>query len=143
MGHADRETSGVAVAVANRPDAGADELPEALDQIRATLSRGDVERARSLAASVERRWPESEGARYFARVLAPPTTRSLPGERFRDLTPENAWLAAHAREYPGCWIAVHGERLIAAYPDLRRVTASMSPEERDAVLFFQPEDTAP
>jgi hypothetical protein len=138
----DGQRSGAAIAVAKRPDARADELSKALEEIRAMLGRGEVERARNLAAALERRWPESEGARYFARVLAPPTTRSLPGEQFRQLTRENAWLTAHAREYPGCWIAVHGDRLIAAHPDLRRVLASISPQERDAVLFFQPEDPA-
>ena len=53
---------------------------------------------------------------------------------------ERAWLREHAHEYPGCWLAVYEDRLIAAHLRLREVVAAARAAlgEEKALLFFQP-----
>jgi hypothetical protein len=58
----------------------------------------------------------------------------------RALDRERAWLQAHAREHPGCWLAVFEDRLIAADPDLRAVLAitRQSLGDKSALLHYEP-----
>jgi hypothetical protein len=93
-----------------------------VESLQSLLSRGKIEEARRLAGELERRWPDSDLARRFARVLAPPVARVVQGRSglSREQTEkESAWLREHAREYPGCWVILDGDRLIAAHPSLR------------------------
>src|SRR5947208_3550808 len=97
------------------------DLDASLEEVRHFLEEGDVEKARARIQALETQWPDSEDVRYWARVLAPPVVRVRPGERGRPLDPERAWLRQHSSEYPGCWLAVHGDRLIAADADVGAV----------------------
>lgn len=93
-------------------------------RLQSLLSRGKVEEARRFARELEGRWPDSDLVRRFARVLAPPVARVVPGRKgmSREQTEkESTWLREHAREYPGCWVVLEGDRLIAAHPSLRTV----------------------
>jgi hypothetical protein len=95
-----------------------------VETLQALLSHGKVEEARRLARELEERWPDSDLARRFARVLAPPAARVVPGKKglSREQTKqENYWLREHAREYVGHWVVLEGDRLIAAHPSLRAV----------------------
>jgi hypothetical protein len=116
------------------------ELDVALERIRHLLEESDVEGARTLSRELDRRWPDDKRVRYWARVLAPPVATVSKGKRLRRLDPEIAWLRAHAGEYPGCWLAVFGDRLIAADPDLAVVmrTVRETPGAQAAVLHFVP-----
>jgi hypothetical protein len=60
--------------------------------------------------------------------------------RSRPLDRERAWLREHGREYPGCWLALDEDRLIAADPDLEVVLslANQTPEGQRALLYQQP-----
>jgi hypothetical protein len=122
---------------------GSAELEEGLRQIREEISRGGrVPEARAKIAELEARWPEDTRVQYWARVLAPPVflpaaaarRRSLPRDR------ERAWLRENVSKYPGCWLAVFEDRLIAADPDLDVVlaVADQSPEGENALLYQQP-----
>jgi len=91
-------------------------------KLQALLSRGRVEEARRFARELEARWPGSDLVRRFARVLAPPVARIVEGRKgmSREQTEtESTWLREHAREYPGCWVVLDGDRLIAVHPTLR------------------------
>jgi hypothetical protein len=116
-----------------------DELLGRLVQLRDDVSSGRVEEARAAVKELEARWPDSERVQYWSRVLAPPAVRAQPGPdpRSRPLDRERVWLREHAREYPGCWLAVYGDRLIAADPDLEVVLAfaNETPEGQHALLF--------
>jgi hypothetical protein len=93
-----------------------------VDQLQSLLSGGKVEEARRFAKELEGRWPASDLARRFARVLAPPVARVVEGKRGisrEQSQKESAWLRDHAREYRGCWVILDGDRLIAAHPSLR------------------------
>lgn len=126
-----------AAAQADHTDA---ELNVALERVRRLVEESDVEGARELAVELNRRWPDDEQVRYWARVLAPPEVRVLKGEHGRPLDQERNWLRQHSGEYPGCWLAIFGDRLIAADPDLGEVlkTVRQTPGAEAAALFFEP-----
>jgi hypothetical protein len=104
------------------------------------VQRGDIAAARELAARLSDEWPESERVQHWARVLAPPVATSRPAQRSRSFDREHAWLREHAREYPGCWLALLGDILLAADPDPRKVMARTSEMEggSGALIHFQP-----
>jgi hypothetical protein len=74
-------------------------------------------------------------------VLEPSTLAAAKGEigkgPGRPLDRERAWLREHAHAYPGCWLAVHKDRLIAADPDRKTVVAVARADQGNrGVLFF-------
>jgi hypothetical protein len=115
------------------------EVTEDLLRLRALVEQGDVEGARTLARELAAAWPEDRRVQYWARVLAPPRVLGTSPASGRTLDPEVAWLQAHAHEYPGCWIALHGDRLIAAAPDAGAVRAAVRRSGVvGALLHYQP-----
>jgi len=116
-------------------------LDEALARLKRLVESSEVEEARAYVKEVEARWPEDARARKWARVLAPPVAVALSTATGRDRRREFAWLKAHAHEYPGCWLAVDGDRLIAASPRLNEVDRAAREAGVDqALLHFQPGD---
>jgi hypothetical protein len=114
-----------------------------LKRLRDLLERDRVEEARRFVKELEQRWPEAERVRHYAHVLAPPKVRSRP-----DLPPQSSerelkWLKEHAHEYPGCWLAVYEDRLIAADPDLQVVVKQVREAigEQSAFVFYQPDES--
>src|SRR5437660_1098817 len=103
------------------------------------LERDDVEGARAFVKELEVRWPDSPSVQHFARVLAPPVVRVLPRASGRRRDREDAWLREHAREYPGCWLALLEDRLIAADSSLAVVLAKVqqTPGAEFALFHFQ------
>jgi hypothetical protein len=93
------------------------EVSEDMAQIRALLERSEIEAARALIQELAVKWPASDRVQHMAKVLAPPIARVVKGQSGRSLQPEREWLSKHGHEYPGCWVAVYGDRLIAAAPD--------------------------
>jgi hypothetical protein len=91
---------------------------------------------------LQARWPDSPRVQYWARVLAPPEVVPTSGRdpRSRPRDRERAWPREHAREYPGCWLAVYEDRLIAADPDLAVVYSAVRQAlgAEGAVLHWQP-----
>src|SRR5438874_13045379 len=53
----------------------------------------------------------------------PPRDRRVQPMPVSDSKREVQWLAAHAREYAGQWVALDGDKLIAHGPDPREVWA--------------------
>jgi hypothetical protein len=97
------------------------EVSEDMAQIRALLERSEIEAARALIKELAVKWPDSDRVQHMAKVLAPPKVLGTSPATGRSFKPERDWLRAHGREYPGCWLALEGDRLIAADPDLRVV----------------------
>jgi len=121
-----------------REEAGA---AEDLERLIRLIDEGRVAEARSLSSQLTSRWPDVPAIQRLSTVLEPP--RVVPGkpQPARPLDRERAWLQQHAHEYPGCWLAVCGDRLLAATPVLRealRVSREAVGGE-SPVLFFQPE----
>jgi len=124
---------------------GAPRSPEddELDAVLRALESGDVNGARRLAATAAARWPDSQSTQHFWRVLQPPRLLATSPASGRDRRREFAWIRGHAAEYPGCWLAVFEDRLIAADPDLGRVTTltvGVLGDEK-ALYFYSPPRT--
>jgi hypothetical protein len=111
-----------------------------LKRLRTMLDDGRIEAARAFVKELQQRWPESERVQHYAHVLAPPVFRSRPDIPARSREREWKWLEEHGHDYPGCWLAVFEDRLIAADPDLQvvltRTRAALG--EESAFVFHQP-----
>jgi len=114
-----------------------EELAEEWIRFRDVLWYGSIKNARAMIAEMAQRWQDSERVQYYARVLAPPVARSVPGPT-RSVEKETNWLKEHAREYPGCWLAVKGDHLVAADPDFKVVDriVRQDPEPDEFLLYF-------
>jgi hypothetical protein len=125
------------VASATEPE----RLAADLQHLRDLLERDRVEDARRLVKELELCWPASARVQHYARVLAPPVVRSRPDIPAQSSEREWKWLEEHGHEYPGCWLAIYEDRLIAADPDRRVVTARATEAlgEETYLLFHQPE----
>jgi hypothetical protein len=117
-----------------------DRLTADLQCLRDLLERDRVDEARQFVQELAQRWPESERVQHYAHVLAPPKVLPRPNIPPRSREREFKWLKEHASEFPGCWIAVHEDRLIAADPDQRVVITKARDVlgEQGALLFHQP-----
>ena len=60
-----------------------------------------------------------------AQPAKPPRDKRLPDRPAIDDTRERAWLKAHRHEYPGQWVALDGDRLVAASPNEAEVWAAV------------------
>jgi hypothetical protein len=114
------------------------DVEAALAPLRGLLERRDEEGARHLVGQLLAQWPDSPRLQHLSRILAPPTVRARPDVKPINRDRERAWLRAHAHEYPGFWIAVLGDELVAADPALNVVRARMkqNPAYADAILYF-------
>jgi hypothetical protein len=126
-------------------DAPAERTPLDLDlvQLRNLLERADIKGARAFVEHLSTKWPDSDRVRHYVRVLAPPVVTMRAGEAGHSRQHERAWLQQHAREYAGHWLALRGDELIAADPDLGVVLAAVRSSRRDddALLHFEPGTT--
>lgn len=116
------------------------ELDADLQRLLTLVEASRVDDARALVRQLVSRWPDSEAVQKWQQVLALPEARR-PDDRARhSFRPEALWITAHAHEYPGCWIAVAGDELIAA--DRSRAFVMERVRERGGeerpLLFFQP-----
>jgi hypothetical protein len=115
-------------------------LHEQIGTLRDRLESGDIEGGRALLSRLLEQFPDSSEAQFYARMLARPTAIAPPGEPERRRDRERDWLRAHAREYPGCWLAVSGDALVAADPNYAEVIAAVrrTVGVDSVVLYFQP-----
>jgi hypothetical protein len=104
------------------------------------LERERIEEARRYVTELQQRWPDAERVQHYAHVLAPPVARSRPD--LPNVSHDRAWqwLQEHGHEYPGCWLAILDDHLIAADPD-RRVVLAKTREilgHQRVLMFHQP-----
>jgi hypothetical protein len=82
---------------------------------------------------------EERRARQLASVR-PPRDQRLPPQPMPDSRREIEWLADHAREFAGQWVALDGDRLIAHGPDYRTVFAAADADAAPLPLITFVED---
>lgn len=130
------ETQAPVEQAADAPDR---ELEEALAQVRSLVEEGRVKPALTLLKSMAERWPDAPRVQRWIYVLDVPPGRVLHGKPTINLDREHAWLKAHRHEYPGCWIAVKGDELMLADPELKNVHAAVRDRLGDegAVIWFE------
>jgi hypothetical protein len=117
------------------------ELGERLGELRRLVETSRVPEARRFVKELVQDWPDEPRVQHWDKVLAPPVARAVPGpgsgtDRSEDLK----WLQRHAKEYPGCWIAVYQGRFIAADPSPDRVAEKIKsalPPGQRALLHFE------
>src|SRR5437016_5224694 len=121
------------------------QLSADLARLRSLLEQAYVEEARKFVKELQTRWPKAEQVGHYARVLAPPVTRRRDDLPRRPLDQEQAWLREHAHDYPGCWLAVVEDQLIAAGPDFAAVLTQAREKVGvgRAFLHFQPRPLEP
>lgn len=58
-----------------------------------------------------------------------PRDKRLPDRPAVDATRERAWIEAHRHEYAGQWVALDGDRLVAASPNQAEVWAAVKADD--------------
>jgi hypothetical protein len=111
-----------------------------LDRLVSLIEQSQIDEARDLAHRLIDKWPDSAPIQHLHHVLQPPEVTSTCTPARPTLEREWACLRDHAQEYPGCWLAVHDDRLLAASPDREHVLAAAREAlgSDGAFLFFQP-----
>ncbi len=113
-------------------------LTQDLDHLRRLLENGDIEASRAYVGELVNRWPDAEQVQHFAHVLAPPVARRGLTGNGRRLDREQQWIREHGTHYPGCWVALDGDRLIAADPELDVVLDAVEGDgAEDPFVFLQ------
>jgi len=124
--------------------AGPQFVQEANQEIRRLSERGRMRDAWVIArwASAKRR--DSELLARWAEVLKPTPARAAGPATGRPRRREESWLRRHAREYQGQWVALLGDRLIAASPRFSEVRQSVRAVgcASDVLLHFIPRVTS-
>jgi hypothetical protein len=114
-------------------------LDEAIEHLVALVNTSRVNEARVYVKELVKNWPESERVQHWDRVLEPPRILGWKPAAGGDISGEKAWLKAHAHEYPGCWIALLGDRMIAVDEDLDKVRAAARADGAvDPLFHFSP-----
>jgi hypothetical protein len=110
-------------------------------RIRELLKRGDVGGARAVAARAAARRPASAVLAHWAEVLSGAPAQLGEAATGRSRQREATWLRQHASEYEGQWVALVGDRLISASPDLSVVRDALraSGQTAEALLHFVPQ----
>jgi len=131
--------------VVERFIAGPDFERQANHDIRQLSERGRARDAWNLAKWASARRPDSQLLRRWAEVLRPVPARAAGPATGHRRDREEKWLREHAREYEGQWIALLGERLIAAGPCLSAVRGSVRTAgcAADVLLHLVPRLVAP
>jgi len=129
-------TSSLADALTTFIPSGAAVAELAEREIRQLLEEGRVRRAREVLGNALSLAPESASLKGWQKVLARPRVRRVKGARARSRRLECEWLKRHAREYEGQWVALSGDKLVAAGPKLAEVlTQARSVGQAAEALF--------
>lgn len=116
------------------------DIDSKIRELRSLIENHQVDEARRFVEELSARWPGSEHVAKWRRVLAPPEVLGTSPGANKSREAERGWLAAHAKEHPGCWMALEGDRLIAVDSDLAVVRAALKAAGLTAVLLhFQPD----
>lgn len=104
--------------------------------------------AESILSLIEQ-LPLAEQARFRAlwqehlpKAKAPRDKR-VPCEPMPDRTREHEWVKAHKQEYAGQWVALDGDRLVAASPDRLELSKAVKADGGSLPLILRvpsPED---
>jgi hypothetical protein len=122
-------------------------LPEELARLKELVETSRIDEARALVKQMEARWPGcSERVRRFAKVLALPVARVAPGAYRKtpeQVDAENRWMEENRGKYPGNWVVIFGDQVIAVGPDLRAVNekARAALGDRIGLLLFHPTES--
>ena len=69
--------------------------------------------------------------------VKPPRDKRVPAKPMRDRTRERQWVQEHKHEYPGHWVALDGDRLVAASLVQQEVWDAIDPASPDRPLVLR------
>jgi hypothetical protein len=67
----------------------------------------------------------------------PPRDKRVPSQPMPDSTQEMEWVEQHKNEYPGQWVALDGDRLIAASPNRMEISAAVKADGAKLPLILR------
>ncbi|HEX5085894.1 MAG TPA: DUF5678 domain-containing protein [Blastocatellia bacterium] len=70
-------------------------------------------------------------------MARPPLDKRVPCEPMKDRAREMAWIEEHKHEYAGQWVALDGDRLIAASPIQQKVWDAVKAYSADLPLVHR------
>lgn len=114
---------------------------DAVRVVRALVESSRIREARERTDEFLQIWPDSKLLQIGKRILAPSVAKVVPSTKPpRSRTKENEWIKSNARNFPGQWLLVFEDRLIAGGPDLSEVIRQGQTTEdgKEGVLWFQP-----
>lgn len=98
-----------------------------VDLIQAMLEREQVTDARRLIEFALTEGPATPALERWRQLLAPPRfLGSKPGPSGPDRSQEAHWLAERAQAHRGQWVAIEGDRLLAASESLKDLKARLA-----------------
>jgi len=85
---------------------------------------------------------QEEVLRFAEHLRCPSEVKIVP---YKDYKKEMAWLAANRSKYPNLWVALDGDRIIAADPDVLKVHEAAKAQGIDDALLSHilPDDGLP
>ncbi len=69
--------------------------------------------------------------------VKPPRDKRVPAKPMKDRTRERQWVQEHKHEYPGHWVALDGDRLVAASLVQQEVWDAVDPASSDRPLMLR------
>ncbi len=67
----------------------------------------------------------------------PPRDKRVPSQPMPDSTREMEWVEQHKHEYPGQWVALDGDRLIAASPNRMDISVAIKADGAKLPLILR------
>jgi Family of unknown function (DUF5678) len=99
-----------------------EEQPDVEQQIRLLVEEGQIREAQELLKSAGDRVPAGSKMR---KILGPSRVRKSAVKGV-DRSAEFHWLKTKAQEYPGKWVALVGESLVASSDTLKELLAQLA-----------------
>lgn len=66
-----------------------------------------------------------------------PRDKRVPSQRMPDRTKEMDWVEQHKHEYHGQWVALDGDRLVAASPNRMEISAAIKADGANLPLILR------
>lgn len=67
----------------------------------------------------------------------PPRDKRVPSQPMPDRMKEMDWVEQHKHEYPGQWVALDGDRLVAASPNRMDISAAVKADGANIPLILR------
>jgi hypothetical protein len=80
---------------------------------------------------------EERRAERAPQLSKAPRDKRLPDRPALDDSRERAWIEEHRNEYAGQWVALDGDRLIAASPNRLEVSAAVKADSAKLPLIYR------
>ncbi len=106
-------------------------------QIRRLVEAGQVGKARQVLDELDDNARARPAIARWIRALRRSRVRRLPASGGYGFAASRAWLAAHAAEHAGRWVALRGGELLGSNADYGRLRAALDPQALADTVFVR------